>query len=90
MCTHFAWSAAVKNLTLSADEDLIAKARAYAQAHGTTLNQMIRDYLARVAGQPDAGEAAEEFAALARSAAGRSPEGWRFDRDEVHRRGDGS
>lgn len=77
----------MKNLTLSADEDLIAKARTYAQARGTTLNQMVREYLARLAGGLDPCEAAEEFAALARAAAGRSPEGWRFERDEIHRRG---
>ena len=35
----------MKNITLSADENLIASARAYAQAHGTTLNDLIRDYL---------------------------------------------
>jgi hypothetical protein len=80
----------VKNVTVSGDEKLIAKARAYAQAHHTTLNQLIRDYLSRITGQRTAAEAAEEFAALARSHAGRSPESWTFDRADVHRRGEAS
>lgn len=77
----------MKNLTLSADEGLITSARAYAQSHGTTLNDMIRDYLQVVTGQRDRNEVAEEFARLARDQAGCSPEGWRFDREEVHQRG---
>jgi hypothetical protein len=32
----------MKDITLSADENLIASARAYAQAHGATLNDLIR------------------------------------------------
>jgi NRPS condensation-like uncharacterized protein len=43
----------MKNITLSADEKLIASARTYAQAHGTTLNDLIRDYLKVVTGQRD-------------------------------------
>lgn len=77
----------VKNITLSADDQLIADARAYAQAHDTTLNQLIREYLARISGQFDSDQAAAEFAALARTGAGRSAEDWAFDRGETHRRG---
>lgn len=35
----------MKNITLSADEDLIEKARAKALASRTTLNQAFRDWL---------------------------------------------
>ena len=76
----------MKSITLSADESLIAGARAYAQSHGTTLNDLIRDYLSVLAGQRDRNEAAEEFARLARSEPGCSDEGWRFDRELAHRR----
>ena len=55
------------NITLSADETLIAKARAYAQARNTTLNQLIRDYLERITGRLDGPEAAKEYAKLVRS-----------------------
>lgn len=74
------------NLTLTADEDQVAKARAYAHAHGTTLNQLIRDFLRRLTGQLDRQKAAEEFAELARHQAGRSDEGFVFRRDAVHER----
>jgi hypothetical protein len=77
----------MKNITLSADENLIASARAYAQAHGTTLNDMIRDYLKVVTGRRDPKEVAAEFARLAREEAGCSEEGWRFNREEIHKRG---
>ena len=75
------------NITLSAGEDLIAKARAYAQARDTTVNQLIRDYLGRLTGQIDPQQAAEEFAQLARERGGRSEEGFVFDRRAVHLRG---
>jgi plasmid replication initiation protein len=77
----------MKNITLSADERLIANARLYAQAQGTTLNELIRGYLAQLAAPLDRRAAAAEFARLARAEAGRSPAGWRFDREEAHRRG---
>jgi uncharacterized protein YhdP len=75
------------NLTLSADEDLVAKARAYAQSHQTTVNELIRQYLRRLTGELDAQQAADEFAELARSRPGRSEEGFVFDRRAAHRRG---
>ena len=37
----------MKNITLSADEDLISKGLSYAQSHNTTLNQLIRDLLSQ-------------------------------------------
>jgi len=74
------------NLTLTADEELVAKARAYAQTRKTTLNQLIRDYLTRLTGQMDPQRAADEFAELARSHPGRSEEGYVFDRRAIHAR----
>jgi hypothetical protein len=35
----------MKNITLSIPDDLLNKSREYALEHGTSLNQMIRDYL---------------------------------------------
>jgi hypothetical protein len=78
--------ASLKTTTLSADEDTIARARAYAQAHGTTLNDLIRDYLAQIAKPLDRDAAADEFIKLARGHSGCSEEGWRFNRVECHRR----
>ena len=43
----------MKNITLSADEDLIARAREQALAHQTTLNQLFRLWLEEVAEQKE-------------------------------------
>ena len=86
MCTQHK-VIAMKNITLSADENLIASARAYAQAHGTTLNDLIRDYLVQIAAPLDRKMAAEEFMRLAREHPSCSEEGWKFNREEIHKRG---
>ena len=75
------------NITLSAEDDLIARARAYAQTRNTTVNQLIRDYLGRLTGQMDPQQAADEFEELARNRGGRSDEGFVFDRRAAHARG---
>jgi hypothetical protein len=76
----------MKNLTLSADEMLIEKARRAAARRGKSLNQLIRDYLEELAGERS--PATTEFdrlRELSRLASGhRGP--WRFDRDELHER----
>jgi hypothetical protein len=77
----------MKNITLSAGEEIIAKARIYAKTHNTTLNQLIRDYLSQLGGELDPRQVAAEFANEALSQAGRSDEGWRFNREEIHKRG---
>jgi hypothetical protein len=71
------------NVTLSIDDQLVARARKKAEAMGKSLNQLIRDYLQRVAGADDPKRSVEEFRRL--SGRGNS-RGWRFDRDEVHER----
>jgi hypothetical protein len=79
----------MEEITLSADENLIANARAYAQAHGTTLNDLIRYYLKVLANPRDPKEVAAEFARLVHEEAGCSDEGWKFNRDEIYKRGRG-
>jgi len=74
------------NITLSADAELIKKSREYAKAHETSLNQLVRDYLAMLSGGCKAEEAANEFVRLANTMAGRSERGFTFDRDAVHDR----
>jgi hypothetical protein len=73
------------NVTLSIDEQLVARARRKAEALGKSLNQMIRDYLQTVAGGDDPERSIEEFRRL--SGQGNS-RGWRFNRDEIHSRQD--
>lgn len=71
------------NITLSIDEQLAARARKRAEALGKSLNQMIRDYLQKLAGGDDPERSIEEFRQL--SGKGHS-RGWRFDRNEIHER----
>jgi hypothetical protein len=71
------------NITLSIDEQLAARARKRAAALGKSLNQLIRDYLQRLAGGDDPERSIEEFRKL--SGKGHS-RGWRFDRNEIHER----
>lgn len=70
------------NVTLSIDEQLVARARKRAEVLGKSLNQLIRDYLEELAGE-DPERSIEEFERL--SGRGNS-RGWRFDRDEIHGR----
>ena len=71
------------NITLSIEDQLVARARKKAEALGKSLNQMIRDYLQTVAGGHDPERSIEEFHRL--SGQGHS-RGWRFNRDEIHER----
>jgi hypothetical protein len=52
------------NITLSAGEELIKKARNYASERNTTINQIIRDYLARLVGEASNDEVAREYEAV--------------------------
>ncbi len=71
------------NVTLSIDEQVVARARKKADALGKSLNQLIRDYLQKLAGGDDPERSIEEFKRL--SGRGNS-RGWRFNRDEIHDR----
>jgi hypothetical protein len=71
------------NVTLSVDEQIVARARKNAEALGKSLNRLIRDYLQKLAGRDDPERSIEEFKRL--SGQGNS-DGWRFDRDEIHER----
>ncbi len=71
------------NVTLSLDDQLVARARKRAEALGKSLNQLVREYLEKLAGGDDPERSIEEFRRL--SGRGNS-RGWRFDRDEIHGR----
>jgi Family of unknown function (DUF6364) len=71
------------HVTLSIDDQIVARARKKADALGKSLNQLIRDYLHKLAGCDDPDRSIEEFRSL--SGRGHS-RGWRFDRNEIHER----
>ena len=74
------------NITLSADKKLIEKSRAFAKKHNTSLNQLVREYLMRLVSHGELKETASEFERLALDNSGKSPEGYAFDREDIHSR----
>ncbi|MFP4353833.1 MAG: DUF6364 family protein [Phycisphaerae bacterium] len=72
------------NITLSADVRLVERAREYAAAHGTSLNQLVRDYLERLVGVQPLEDAAAEFARRARTESGSSGAGPRIRREDIY------
>lgn len=74
----------MKNVTLSADEDLIERARQIARAKHTTLNQAFRDWLADYTAR-ESGK--REYQALMRNLAQSGVRaGRKFSRDEMNER----
>jgi hypothetical protein len=67
----------------SVDEQIVSRARKRAMALAKSLNQVIRDYLEKLAGAEDPERSIKEFEKL--SARGHS-RGWKFNRDETHER----
>ena len=72
------------NITLSADQKLIEQARLYAEKQNTSLNNLIRTYLQEIGSENNRGARADEFSRLAKQFSGRSPEGFKFDRDDIY------
>ena len=73
------------NLTLSIDDAILEKARRRADAMGKSVNQLVREYLGQLAGEPDLEALAVEFRQLSRNPTGNS-RGWKFNREEIHER----
>lgn len=72
----------MKNITLSADPELIKRSRDRAQRENTTLNEVFRRWLQRYAGQEAlANEYQEIMTRLAYADAGRT-----FNREEMNER----
>lgn len=70
------------NLTLSVDEQVAERARAVARAMGKSLNQVVREYLERLANRDQIERDIAEFRAL-------SPSGtrsWKWNREEIYDR----
>jgi hypothetical protein len=70
-------------ITFSIDRKLVGQARKKASSLGKTLNQMIRDHLFKLAQDGECEKSIAEFMRL--SGKGHS-QGWRFNRDEIHKR----
>jgi hypothetical protein len=73
------------NVTLAIDDQLILEARRRAEAMGTSVNQLVRQYLEQLVGKSDSNANAAEFERFSRAAQGDSG-GWKFNREELHER----
>jgi hypothetical protein len=71
----------MKNITFSADPDLIERARTRARQHRKTLNVAFREWLERYAGANRTGEYRQLMQHLGHVRAGRN-----FSRDEMNAR----
>jgi len=71
------------NITLAVDDELVAQARRLAVRRGTSLNQMVRDFLEVETGLHDGEAAVRELEELWATSAGRSG-GARFNREETY------
>ena len=73
------------NITLSVDDEIVDAARRKAEALGSSLNSLVRDYLKDLVGQSDRVADAAELRRLSLMAQGNS-RGWKFNREEIHER----
>ena len=73
------------NVTLSVDEKVLARARAFAHERGTSVNQLIREYLERLTGAGGPGDVVVELERLWSEHEGRSG-GWKWNREELYDR----
>jgi len=73
------------NVTLSIEEQLVQRARQIAESMGTSLNQLIRDYLEDLTSPSSIEDAIAELRQLSAEGKGDS-RGWKFDREELHER----
>ena len=73
------------NITLSIDDEVVRRARQQAEVLGTSVNQLVRDYLEQLAAKRYPVADAEEFTRLSRLSHGNS-RGWKFNREEIHER----
>lgn len=72
------------NVTLSIDDQVLSRARQLAHRRGTSLNQIIRDYLESLTSD-DPAQVAAELERLWTEEEGDSG-GWTWNREEVHDR----
>jgi hypothetical protein len=70
------------NLTLALDQALVDRAREVAREQGTSLNQLIREYVESLAGQRSGDDVLAEFEAMWKSPGNSG--GKRFRRDDLY------
>ena len=77
------WLVMARNITLSIDEQTVARAREVARAQGRSLNSLIRDYIRQLAGQGGSVQIYRRLEELWSEGTGRSG-GYEFRRDDAY------
>ena len=72
-------------LTVSVDEKVLERAQQRAGARGTSVDELVREYVEQLAGSLTPDDAADQWEKLCRETRGNSL-GWKFNRDEIHER----
>ena len=77
----------MKNITLAIDEEVLDKVREVAVQKRTTVNAMVRDFLAEIAGRDEkVAQARRELLRLMETSNGRMGPDWKFSREETYER----
>jgi hypothetical protein len=74
----------MSNITLAIDNELLQKSRAVAQQNGTSLNELIRGFLAEATSE-NHNDWYQHYSAVSRQIQGNS-HGWKFNREELNER----
>ena len=72
------------NLTLSLDDDVLRRARERAAANGTSVNQLVRQYLEQLVGSGDSAARARILALAASAKSSSGPDGRSWNRDSLY------
>ena len=72
-------------LSFSVDDQVLQEATRVASAKGTTIEQLVREFLTEFAANANDEALANEFERLSRESKGDS-RGWKFNREEIHDR----
>jgi hypothetical protein len=84
--TKFVYTYSVSvNITFSVDDELLSKAREVAMSRGTSVQELVREFLATVAGFKTGEEEARRFLEVSEEVKG-DFRGWKFNREELHER----
>jgi Family of unknown function (DUF6364) len=77
----------MKNVTLAIDEDVLDKVRIVAAKKKTTVNALVREFLADLANRDEElAEARKQLLLLMDASKGQMAPDWKFDREETHER----
>ena len=77
----------VKNITLAIEDEVLDKVRVVAAQKRTTVNAMVRDFLAEIACRDEKlARARRNLLRLTEELEGRMGANWKFNREETHER----